>query len=67
MNHQEKIVFAIVGICTAHLLWRAVRQVFGEWIARWLLKRGLVSLAMRLRKANRSSSCQSCQCSEAAR
>lgn len=67
MNHQEIIVFSIVGLCVVHLLWRGVRQVLGEWMAQWLLKRGFITWAMRVRKTSRSSSCQSCQCSEGAR
>ena len=46
---QEKIVLGLGGLLAAYWLQRATRGLWVPPLTRWLLRRGRVRLAMRLR------------------
>lgn len=60
---QEKVVFAVVFVAFATLAWRFFRGVVAGPLSEWLLKRGKVKWAMKMRaihQPSRSRQDQSC-------
>ena len=54
---QEGLALAIVAGVVLALAWRLSRGVVGPPLARWLLKRGHVKAAMRVRRWSGSNCC----------
>ncbi|MGK5085815.1 hypothetical protein WDW37_21205 [Bdellovibrionota bacterium FG-1] len=58
---QEVIVFGIVAIAVLGMIYRFYRKSVAGPVARWLLKRGKVGLAMSIRGHEiKASGCDSC-------
>jgi hypothetical protein len=48
MTLQEAVAFALVGLASLTLLWRAFRATLGPRTARWLISHGHLTLGRRL-------------------
>lgn len=59
---QEWAALALVALAAAWLARRGFRTHVAGPLARWLLRRGKVGLAMRVRRQERAAGCEGCEC-----